>query len=80
MDIHEKDKKDISKEKEISNKDSKSQKETSTQNPKNEETSKEEKESNDDLIPSDFEFSSRIELLIKGLNLYIYPNLKNKYQ
>ena len=31
-------------------------------------------------IPNDFEFSSRIELLIKGLNLYIYPNLKNKYQ
>ena len=80
MDIHEKDKKDISKEKEKENKNFKSQKETSTPNPENEETPKEEKESKEKLIPNDFEFSSRIDLLIKGLNLYMYPNLKNKFQ
>ena len=80
MDIHEKDKKNISKEKEISKKNPRSQNKTSTLNPEIEETLKEKKESEDKLIPNNFEFSSRIDLLIKGLNLCMYPNLKDKFQ
>ena len=51
---------------------------TETPTPKENETPTEIKESEEKLIPKDFEFSSRIDLLIKGLNISLHSSLDDK--
>ena len=49
-----------------------------TPTPKENETPTEIKEPEEKLIPKDFEFSSRIDLLIKGLNISLHSSLDDK--
>ena len=74
MDIHEKkeEKKDEKKLEQNKNEEEKA----STPTPKDKETPQGNKEPEEKLIPKNFEFSSRIELLIKGLNLKMFPSLE----
>ena len=51
---------------------------TETPTPKENETPTEIKEPEEKLIPKDFEFSSRIDLLIKGLNISLHSSLDDK--
>ena len=87
MDIHEKkeekapskEEKNKSKEKSTnSNPNPPATKTTETPTPKENETPTEIKESEEKLIPKDFEFSSRIDLLIKGLNISLHSSLDDK--
>ena len=87
MDIHEKkeekapskEEKNKSKEKSTnSNPNPPETKTTETPTPKENETPTEIKESEEKLIPKDFEFSSRIDLLIKGLNISLHSSLDDK--
>ena len=74
MDIHEKkeEKKDEKKLEQNKNGEEKA----SIPTPKDKETPQGNKEPEEKLIPKNFEFSSRIELLIKGLNLKMFPSLE----
>ena len=87
MDIHEKkeekapskEEKNKSKEKSTnSNPNPPETKTTETPTPKENETPTEIKEPEEKLIPKDFEFSSRIDLLIKGLNISLHSSLDDK--
>ena len=87
MDIHEKkeekaplkEEKNKNKEKSTnSNPNPPETKTTETPTPKENETPTEIKESEEKLIPKDFEFSSRIDLLIKGLNISLHSSLDDK--
>ena len=87
MDIHEKkeekapskEEKNKSKEKSTnSNPNPPATKTTETPTPKENETPIEIKEPEEKLIPKDFEFSSRIDLLIKGLNISLHSSLDDK--
>ena len=87
MDIHEKkeekapskEEKNKSKEKSTnSNPNPPETKTTQTPTPKENETPTEIKEPEEKLIPKDFEFSSRIDLLIKGLNISLHSSLDDK--
>ena len=87
MDIHEKkeekapskEEKNKSKEKSTnSNPNPPATKTTETPTPKENETPTEIKEPEEKLIPKDFEFSSRIDLLIKGLNISLHSSLDDK--
>ena len=87
MDIHEKkeekaplkEEKNKSKEKPTnSNPNPPETKTTETPTPKENETPTEIKEPEEKLIPKDFEFSSRIDLLIKGLNISLHSSLDDK--
>ena len=87
MDIHEKkeekaplkEEKNKNKEKSTnSNPNPPATKTTETPTPKENETPTEIKESEEKLIPKDFEFSSRIDLLIKGLNISLHSSLDDK--
>ena len=87
MDIHEKkeekapskEEKNKSKEKSTnSNPNPPTTKTTETPTPKENETPTEIKEPEEKLIPKDFEFSSRIDLLIKGLNISLHSSLDDK--
>ena len=87
MDIHEKkeekapskEEKNKNKEKSInSNPNPPETKTTQTPTPKENETPTEIKEPEEKLIPKDFEFSSRIDLLIKGLNISLHSSLDDK--
>ena len=87
MDIHEKkeekapskEEKNKSKEKSTnSNPNPHATKTTETPTPKENETPTEIKEPEEKLIPKDFEFSSRIDLLIKGLNISLHSSLDDK--
>ena len=87
MDIHEKkEEKAPSKEEKSKNKEKSTNsnpnppetKTTETPTPKENETPTEIKESEEKLIPKDFEFSSRIDLLIKGLNISLHSSLDDK--
>ena len=77
MDIHEKrEDKDKEKEKiknEKNNDNKNNQTPNSTPTPEGNNKNKQEEEK---LIPKNFEFSSRIDLLIKGFNLKMYPSLE----
>ena len=87
MDIHEKkEEKAPSKEEKNKNKEKSTNsnpnppetKTTETPTPKENETPTEIKEPEEKLIPKDFEFSSRIDLLIKGLNISLHSSLDDK--
>ena len=87
MDIHEKkEEKAPSKEEKNKNKEKPTNsnpnppetKTTETPTPKENETPTEIKEPEEKLIPKDFEFSSRIDLLIKGLNISLHSSLDDK--
>ena len=87
MDIHEKkeekaplkEEKNKNKEKPTnSNPNPPETKTTETPTPKENETPTEIKEPEEKLIPKDFEFSSRIDLLIKGLNISLHSSLDDK--
>ena len=87
MDIHEKkeekaplkEEKNKNKEKSTnSNPNPPATKTTETPTPKENETPSEIKEPEEKLIPKDFEFSSRIDLLIKGLNISLHSSLDDK--
>ena len=80
MDIHEKkEEKNKNKEKSTnSNPNPPETKTTETPTPKENETPTEIKEPEEKLIPKDFEFSSRIDLLIKGLNISLHSSLDDK--
>ena len=87
MDIHEKkeekaplkEEKNKNKEKSTnSNPNPPATKTTETPTPKENETPTEIKEPEEKLIPKDFEFSSRIDLLIKGLNISLHSSLDDK--
>ena len=87
MDIHEKkEEKAPSKEENNKNKEKSTNsnpnppatKTTETPTPKENETPTEIKEPEEKLIPKDFEFSSRIDLLIKGLNISLHSSLDDK--
>ena len=87
MDIHEKkeekaplkEEKNKNKEKPTnSNPNPPTTKTTETPTPKENETPTEIKEPEEKLIPKDFEFSSRIDLLIKGLNISLHSSLDDK--
>ena len=87
MDIHEKkeekaplkEEKNKNKEKPTnSNPNPPETKTTETPTPKENETPTEIKEPKEKLIPKDFEFSSRIDLLIKGLNISLHSSLDDK--
>ena len=87
MDIHEKkEEKAPSKEEKNKNKEKSTNsnpnppetKTTETPTPKENETPTEIKEPKEKLIPKDFEFSSRIDLLIKGLNISLHSSLDDK--
>ena len=87
MDIHEKkEEKAPSKEEKNKNKEKSTNsnpnppetKSTETPTPKENETPTEIKEPEEKLIPKDFEFSSRIDLLIKGLNISLHSSLDDK--
>ena len=87
MDIHEKkEEKAPSKEEKNKNKEKSTYsnpnppetKTTETPTPKENETPTEIKEPEEKLIPKDFEFSSRIDLLIKGLNISLHSSLDDK--
>ena len=87
MDIHEKkeekapskEEKNKSKEKSTnSNPNPPATKTTETPTPKENEIPTEIKEPEEKLIPKDFEFSSRIDLLIKGLNISLHSSLDDK--
>ena len=87
MDIHEKkeekaplkEEKNKNKEKSTnSNPNHPETKTTETPTPKENETPTEIKEPEEKLIPKDFEFSSRIDLLIKGLNISLHSSLDDK--
>lgn len=87
MDIHEKkeekaplkEEKNKNKEKSTnSNPNPLATKTTETPTPKENETPIEIKEPEEKLIPKDFEFSSRIDLLIKGLNISLHSSLDDK--
>ena len=69
MDIHEK--------KEDKDKEKKNENNTNTPTPDSTPNSqKDKKEEEEKLIPKNFDFSSRIDLLIKGFNLKMYPSLE----
>ena len=74
MDIHEKKEEKNDEKNKNPNQNAKTQSPTET--PKDKETPQGNKEEEEKLIPKNFEFSSRIELLIKGLNLKMYPSLE----
>ena len=87
MDIHEKkeekaplkEEKNKNKEKSTnSNPNPPETKTTETPTSKENETPTEIKEPEEKLIPKDFEFSSRIDLLIKGLNISLHSSLDDK--
>ena len=87
MDIHEKKEEKVpSKEEKNKNKEKSTNsnpnppetKTTETPTPKENETPTEIKEPEEKLIPKDFEFSSRIDLLIKGLNISLHSSLDDK--
>ena len=87
MDIHEKKEEKVpSKEEKNKNKEKPTNsnpnppetKTTETPTPKENETPTEIKEPEEKLIPKDFEFSSRIDLLIKGLNISLHSSLDDK--
>ena len=87
MDIHEKkEEKAPSKEEKNKNKEKSTNskpnppatKTTQTPTPEENETPTEIKEPEEKLIPKDFEFSSRIDLLIKGLNISLHSSLDDK--
>ena len=87
MDIHEKkeekaplkEEKNKNKEKSTnSNPNPLATKTTETPTSKENETPTEIKEPEEKLIPKDFEFSSRIDLLIKGLNISLHSSLDDK--
>ena len=76
MDIHEK-KEDKEKEETEKNKNEKNNNNKNNQTPNSTPTPEGNNKSEEEkLIPKNFEFSSRIDLLIKGFNLKMYPSLE----